>query len=91
MNNEYLTGEEIMASDERSVVELAKFTYPPLGKALEKPTKMIERQRKAIEERQMKAIEDHEKQLVESIKLIKMDFNLGRVSIPLEEPKENIQ
>ena len=29
---EYLTGEEILLSDQRRVIEQAKFTYSPLGK-----------------------------------------------------------
>ena len=33
---EYLTGEEILPSDQRRVIEQAKFTYSPLGKAFEK-------------------------------------------------------
>ena len=36
---EYLTGEEILPSDQWRVIEQAKFTYSPLGKALEKKTK----------------------------------------------------
>ena len=33
---QYLTGEEILPSDQRRVIEQAKFTYSPLGEALEK-------------------------------------------------------
>ena len=33
---EYLTGEKILPSDQRRVVEQAKLKYFPLGKALEK-------------------------------------------------------
>ena len=33
---EYLTGEKILPSDQRRVVEQAKLIYFPLGKALEK-------------------------------------------------------
>ena len=40
----YLTGEEILCSDQRTVIEQAKFTYSHLGKALEKQTKTIEDQ-----------------------------------------------
>ena len=32
----YVIGEEILPSDQRRVIEQAKFTYSPLGKALEK-------------------------------------------------------
>ena len=31
---EYLTGEEILPLDQRQIIEQAKFTYSPLGKAL---------------------------------------------------------
>ena len=43
---EYLRGEEILPSDQRRVIEKAKFTYSPLRKALGKETKSIERQGK---------------------------------------------
>ena len=33
---EYLTGEEILTPDQRTVIEQAKLTYSPLGKAFEK-------------------------------------------------------
>ena len=81
---EYLTGEEILPSDQRRVIEQAKFTYSPLGKTLEKQRKTIETQGK------LKAIEDHGKQMVESNELIKKDFNINRDSISLEEQKKNI-
>ena len=31
---EYLTGEDILPSNQQQVIEKAKFTYSPLGKAL---------------------------------------------------------
>ena len=43
---EYLTGEEILPSNQRRVIEQAKFACSPLGKALEKETKTIEDQGK---------------------------------------------
>ena len=33
---EYLTGEEILPSDQSTIRKQAKFTYSPLGKAFEK-------------------------------------------------------
>ena len=39
---EYLTGEDILASNQQQIIEQAKFTYSPLGKAFEKQTKTIE-------------------------------------------------
>ena len=39
---EYLTGEEILPSDQSRIIEQAKFAYSPLGKAFEKQIKTIE-------------------------------------------------
>ena len=33
---EYLTGEEILTSNQKQIIEQAKFTYSPLGKDFEK-------------------------------------------------------
>ena len=38
---EYLTGEEILPSDQNRTIEQAKFTYSPLGKTFEKQMKTI--------------------------------------------------
>ena len=46
---EYITGEEILPSDQRKITKQAKFTYCPLGKAFEKQTKTIEEQGKKID------------------------------------------
>ena len=43
---EYLTGEEILPSNQQQIIEQAKFTYSPLRKAFEKQTKTIEDQGK---------------------------------------------
>ena len=43
---EYLTGEEILLSNQQQIIQQAKFTYSPLGKALEKQIKTIEDQGK---------------------------------------------
>ena len=56
---EYLTGEEILPSNQQQIIQQTKFTYSPLGKTLEKQIKTIEDQRK----KQVKAIQDN-KQLV---------------------------
>ena len=40
----YLTGEEILSSNQQQIIEQAKFTYSPLGKAFEKQTKTMEDQ-----------------------------------------------
>ena len=41
---EYLAGEEILPSDQSRIIEQAKFSYSPLGKAFEKQIKTIEDQ-----------------------------------------------
>ena len=41
---EYLTGEDILPSNQQQIKEQAKFTYYPLGKAFEKQIKTIEDQ-----------------------------------------------
>ena len=41
---EYLTGEEILPSNQQQIIEQAKLTYFPLGKAFEKQIKTIEDQ-----------------------------------------------
>ena len=44
--SEYLTGEDILLSNQQQIIEQAKLTYSPLGKAFEKPKKAIEDQGK---------------------------------------------
>ena len=56
---EYLTGEEILPSNQQQIIQQAKFAYSPLGKALEKQIKTIEDRGK----KQVEAIQDN-KQLV---------------------------
>ena len=51
---EYLTGEGILPSNQRQIIEPAKFTYSPLGNSFEKQIKTIEDQR----QKQVKALGD---------------------------------
>ena len=51
---EYLTGEDILPSNQQQIIEQAKFTYSPLGKAFEKQIKTIEDQGK----KQVEALQD---------------------------------
>ena len=44
--HEYLTGEEILPSNQQKIIEQANFTYSPSGKDFEKQTKTIEDQGK---------------------------------------------
>ena len=41
---EYLTGKDILPSKQQQIIEQAKFTHSPIGKALEKQIKTIEDQ-----------------------------------------------
>ena len=41
---EYLTGEDILPSNQQKIVEQARLTYSPLGKTFEKQIKTIEDQ-----------------------------------------------
>ena len=41
---EYLTGENVLPSNQQQIIEQTKFTYSPLGKAFEKQLKTIEDQ-----------------------------------------------
>ena len=50
--HEYLTGEEILPSNQQQIIEQANFTYSHLGKAFEKQTKTIKDQ----EEKQADAL-----------------------------------
>ena len=52
--NEYLRGEEVLPSDQRRVIEQAKFAYFPLGKALEKRKKKTTKQLKNKEKNKLK-------------------------------------
>ena len=45
---EYLTGEEILPSNQQQIIQQAKFNYSPLGKVLEKQIKTIEDNRKQL-------------------------------------------
>ena len=41
---EYITGEDILPSNQQQIIEQARFTYSPLRKAFEKQIKTIEDQ-----------------------------------------------
>ena len=50
---QYLTREDILPSNQQQIIEQAKFTYSPLGKAFEKQIKAMEDQGK----KQVKTLE----------------------------------
>ena len=55
---EYLTGEDILPSNQQQIIEQTKFTYSPLGKAFDK---------------QIKTIEDQGKKQVDALNTLKSD------------------
>ena len=67
-NFEYLNGENILPLNQRQVIEQAKFTYSPLGKAFEKQTKTIEDQGK----KQVKSIQDNNQLIM--MMIIKINY-----------------
>ena len=73
---EYLTGEEILPSNQKQIIEQAKFTYSPLGKAFEKQIKTIEDQG----EKQIDALKD----LKDNKKQIHADDYKNKLLIPKE-------
>ena len=62
---EYLTGEETVPFNQKQIIEQAKFTYFPLGKA-------FERQIKTIEDKEQKQID-----ALENLKPIKQTKSMG--------------
>ena len=67
---EYLTVEEILPSNQQQIIEQAKFTYSPLGKAFEKQTKTIEDQGK----KQVDALKTLEPKEVKSKEIQPIDY-----------------
>ena len=58
---EYLTGEDILPSNQQQIIEQTKFTYSPLGKAFDK---------------KIKTIEDQGKKEVDALNILKSDNKL---------------
>ena len=63
--HEYLTGEDILPSNQQQIIKQARFTYFPLGKA-------FERQIKTIEDKEQKQID-----ALENLKPIKQTKSMG--------------
>ena len=92
--NEYVTGEEILSSNQRKIIEEAKFAYSPLGKTFEKQTKTIEDQGiKQIEtlkaskpEKAFKTLEPEENQQLESIEgLFPKNMRTNKIKNEIDE------
>ena len=74
---EYLTGEDILPSNQQQIIEQAKFTYSSLGKAFKKHIKAI----KDHGEKQIKAIQDQGQ--LKTIK--KYVYNTGDIPLILKQ------
>ena len=81
---EYLTGKEILPSNQQQIIEQVKFSCSPLGKAFEKQTKTIKNQGT----NQITAIKESGKQIIEPNEVAKNNFNIDKSGIPLEKQKE---
>ena len=60
---EYITGEDILPSNQEQIIEQAKFSHSPLGKAFEKQVKTIEDQGQN-QLHPLKNLKDRNKQVV---------------------------
>ena len=65
-----LTGEEILPSNQQQIIEQAKFTYSPLGKAFEKQIKTVEDQG----EKQIQNLKDKLKQLKNMLMIMQIVY-----------------
>ena len=61
---EYLTGEEILASDLSRIIEQPTFTYFQLGKAFEKQIKTTEEQEKKKQVEALKVLKPNTQKLI---------------------------
>ena len=81
---EYLTGEEILPSNQKQLIQQVKFTYSPLGKAFEKQIKTIEDQGKKQFDA-LKDLKDSEKTNKQTNKQIHVDDYKNKLLIPKEK------
>ena len=75
---EYLTGEDILPSSNQQIIEQARFTYPPLGKAFNK-------QINTITDQGEKAIET-----LKSIKKLSVEDAIPNSAFGTDEAKEEL-
>ena len=74
--SEYLTGEDILPSNQQQVIEQAKFTYSPLREAFAKQIKTIEDKEKNKQKRFK--IKDKLKQLKSILMMMMMILHLSQ-------------
>ena len=81
---EYLTGEGILPSNQQQIIEQAKFTYSPLGKAFQEQRNTIKKQG----EKQINAIQD--KRPIKSIQKFANDINDNPIVLKEKEIYNNL-
>ena len=86
----YLTGEEILPSDQSRIIEQAKFTYSPLGNAFEKQIITIEDQGIKQVEKLLKALKPKEnKENIKSIeRLFPKEMRTSEIKNEIDEIKK---
>ena len=84
----YLTGEEILPSDQSRIIEQAKFTYSPLGKAFEKQIIIEDQGIKQVEV--LKALKPKEnKENIKSIeRLFPKEMRTSEIKNEIDEIKK---
>ena len=83
---EYLTGEDILPSNQQQIIEQAKFTYSTLGKALEKQIKTIkDKGEKRLDA--LKTFKSDNQSTVEDV-ICKSTLNNNEAKIELDKIKE---
>ena len=80
---EYLTGKDILPSNQQQLIEQIKFMYSPLGKALDKQIKTIEEQG----EKQVEAIKSHKKIAIDDV-ILESAFSNKEANDELNKIKE---
>ena len=78
---EYITGEDILPSNQQQIIEQTKFTYSPLGKAFDKQIKTIEDQGK----KQVDALENSKPEETKPMKDTPNNLQLHLMILLLKE------
>ena len=81
INMNILPFKEILPSNQRHIIEQAKFAYSPLGKAFEEQTNTIKKARK----KQTKTIEEQRKKQVQVLEVLKPEEDKEEIK-SVEEP-----
>ena len=82
---EYLTGEDILPSNQQQIIEQARFTYSPLGKAFEKQIKAIEDQgKKQLKQSKIKENLKHLKNMIMMLKILHLPQNKKKYLMNLQ-------